>query len=261
MKQARSGNRLSYFVRAARIMLTPRNALLKSRLRNGVVVYGRNRAGHGGRGIYLDRDRIEPEFDYLDRFVEPGFVFIDIGANTGIYSSKAAREIGPEGLVIAIEPTPFIFTSLVQTVRANGFTNVRLRNLCCGRSTGVADFYQNFERPVAFSLKQHDPEATPFNVLSVTLDDLLSWESVERVDFIKMDVEGAEADVIAGAKRVVTSYRPIILAEVHLADFDIGAENYAIVSAPGSPNKMFIPLERTQALETASSLGWQRHDN
>lgn len=252
----RGTGKILYYLRGARIMLTPRNGWLKSRLRNGVVVYGRNLPGHGGRGIYLDRDMIEPEFNHLDMFLEPGAVFIDIGANTGIYTLKAAQKLGPKGIVIAVEPTPFVFTSLVRNVRENGFANVRLRNLCCGKSTGLANFYQNFDRPVAFSLKQHDEKAAPLSVLCVALDDLLEWEMPGRVDFIKMDVEGAEPEVIAGARKTIQTYRPVILAEIHLGDVNLEVEDYITISAPNSPNKMLVPRERTKTIETAMQLGW-----
>jgi hypothetical protein len=68
---------------------------LKTALSDGIIIYGKNKKGFGGRGIYLYRDLIEPEFNYLSKFLDPNDVFIDVGASSGIYSIRASRLIGP----------------------------------------------------------------------------------------------------------------------------------------------------------------------
>ncbi|HEV2731853.1 MAG TPA: hypothetical protein VGV15_17620, partial [Terriglobales bacterium] len=110
------------FLKKVRVALTPRSALLRTRLQNGAIVEGYNRAGYGGRGVYLFGDSLEPEFNYLQQFLRPGQVFVDVGANVGVFTVKAAKEVGNDGLVIAIEP--FIETALrlSHNVRANGYS-------------------------------------------------------------------------------------------------------------------------------------------
>jgi hypothetical protein len=56
-------------VRMIRVALTPRERLLQATLSNGAVVYGRNRRGHGGRGVYVYRDAIEPELEHLEELL------------------------------------------------------------------------------------------------------------------------------------------------------------------------------------------------
>src|SRR5687767_6102090 len=121
--------------RQARVVLTPRGRLLKARLSNGAVVYGTNRPGFGGRGVYLYGDAVEPEFEYLERFLDTTGVFIDIGANTGKCAIKAAKHYGNTGVVIAVEPFIDVLATLNHSVRANALRNVRLRNLCMGERT------------------------------------------------------------------------------------------------------------------------------
>src|SRR5215467_12827967 len=98
------------FFRKLRVALTPRSARLRTRLQNGAMVEGYNRAGYGGRGVYVFRDSLEPELYYLQNFLAPGSVFVDVGASVGVFTVKAAKEVGSAGLVIAIEP--FIETAL-----------------------------------------------------------------------------------------------------------------------------------------------------
>lgn len=61
--------------RKVRVASTPRSWFLKTKLSNGAVVYGRNRAGYGGRGVYIFRDLIEPEFQQLENFLGSSGVF------------------------------------------------------------------------------------------------------------------------------------------------------------------------------------------
>ncbi len=124
---------MSVFLRKIRVALTPRTWLLKTTLSNGAVIYGKNQAGFGGRGIFIFRDALEPELEHLDQLLPPEGVLIDVGANTGVYSLKAAKHFGPKGIVVAIEPFPDVLATLLHSVQANAFTNVRLRNFSPGR--------------------------------------------------------------------------------------------------------------------------------
>lgn len=245
-------------LRMMRVALTPRGWLLKTRLPNGAVIYGENRAGFGGRGIYIYRDSIEPEFQHLDRFLDTEGVFVDVGASTGIYSIKAAKHFGAHGLVLAIEPVPDVLATLYRSVQANGFTNVRLRSLCVGDRTGVRMLWRNFGKPHSFSLIRRDPSASPLSVLTVALDDLLNWEGLDRLDYLKIDVEGAEQQVLAGARRAIEEHRPIIQVEVSIAVprfSELG--DYVIFHAPQSSNSICIPKENAK-IGVPQQLGWTR---
>src|SRR5690242_20133185 len=113
------------FLRKVRIALTPHGMRLRCVLSDGVIVEGRNAAGWGGRGIYLWRDDIEPEFKHFTSLIDPGAVVVDIGANTGIYSLRAAARVGPTGVVVAVEPFPEMAADLHRNVMLNRFVNVR----------------------------------------------------------------------------------------------------------------------------------------
>jgi len=242
------------FLRKVRIALTPRSALLRTKLQNGALVEGYNRPGHGGRGVYVYGDSLEPELFYLQHFLGPGQVFVDVGANVGVFTVKAAKEVGSDGLVIAIEP--FIETALrlSYNVRANGYSNVRVRTFCIGRETGHARLHLNKGKPNSFGLVLNG-NAESISVLSVSLDDLCRWENLERLDYLKIDAEGAEADVLEGGFETINRFRPIVQVEVAIRDSSIGRD-YRRLRASRSANNLFIPGENTRALETALNSGW-----
>lgn len=248
---------MSILLRKIKVALTPRDSLLKATLSNGAIVYGKNRAGFGGRGIYLYRDAIEPEFEHLEKFLDVDGVFVDVGANTGIYSLKAAKHYGNGGVVLAIEPFPDVLATLYQSVQANGFNNVRLRNFCAGERTVTSELWMNMGQPNSFSLVKRETEAACLSTLTVALDDLFIWEKLDRFDYLKIDAEGAEQQVLAGAAGVLEKYRPIVQMEVNINEPSWFLPNYSIFQAPGSPNKVYIPNE-SKKLHLPKQLGWQQ---
>lgn len=250
-------NEMSLFMKKIRVALTPRDWLLKTTLSNGAVVYGKNRAGFGGRGIYLHQDAIEPEFEHLEKFLEPKGTFIDVGANTGIYSLKAAKFYGSQGTVVSLEPFPDVMATLYHSVRKNGFSNVRLRNVCAGEKTNAAQLWLNDGRPHSFSLLKREEGASCFSTLTVALDDLFEWEGLYCLDYLKIDAEGAEAEVMAGAIDILKKYRPIIQLEVFINQICFELPNYSIFRAPDSPNQVYIPNESPK-LKLPTQLGWQQ---
>jgi FkbM family methyltransferase len=250
---------IQQWLRKVRVALTPRNWLLKTRLANGAVVYGRNRVGYGGRGIYIYRDAIEPEFLHLEKFLNPAGILVDIGANTGIYTLKAAKYFsGKGGMVIAFEPFPDVLATLYHNIQANGFTNVRLRNFCVGERIYSTTFWMNFNRPNSFSIIKRDGRALGLSTLVVTLDDVFAWEGLARLDYLKIDVEGAEAQVLAGARKTISQYRPIIQLEVNIKDTSLNLPEYSTFQAEAaSANKVYIPKESPK-IDLPQKLGWTK---
>ncbi len=249
-----NNGRSQLFLRKVRVALTPRSALLRTRLQNGAIIEGYNRAGYGGRGVYIFRDSLEPELYSLQHFLGPGQVFVDVGANVGVFTVKAAKEVGNEGLVIAIEPFIESAFRLSHNVGVNGYRNVRVRNFCIGRNTQHARLHLNQGKPNSFSLVPNG-NAESISVLSVSLDDLCRWENLERLDYLKIDAEGAEAAILEGGQNAISRFRPIVQVEVTICKSSLDL-NYRRFAAHNSINNVFIPAEKTKAIETAMKLGW-----
>jgi FkbM family methyltransferase len=138
----------------------------------------------GGRQDRCGRDTILSELG-------PGDVFVDVGANCGTYSLFAARRVGPRGSVIAVEPMPEMLERLHFNVRANGFANVQIFETAVGPRPGTATLFVDEERRGHSSLAALDG-ATPTTVPVTPLLAIVGQAGVERIDALKIDIEGYE---------------------------------------------------------------------
>lgn len=158
----------------------------------------------------------EPEVvDAVSRVVRPGMRVIDIGAHGGFYALLLAKLVGASGTVVAFEPLPANFRMLKENVAMNALSNVTIER------SAVCDHSGQFELEVpdvdagALAGPMEDSEKTKAMTVScVSLDDYFSLQRVQT-DFIKMDVEGAEGDVLDGAKDTLMHYHPTMMIELH----------------------------------------------
>jgi FkbM family methyltransferase len=249
-----SENSPGKLVRKMVVAFLPNEYVLKTRLSNGAIVKGKNRAGYGGRGVFVYRDKIEREFEHIERFVEPDAVFIDIGANTGIYTMKVAKHLAGTGVVIAVEPFAEMAGQLASTVAANRFSNVRIRNYAVSDGFGPTDFWLNNDQPNSFSLNRYNA-TRKVSVLRVTLDQICDWEQIDRLDYVKVDAEGAEKGIVAGGSQSIQRYLPIIQVEGESIEMlrDFG---YFECKADSSNNIVYIHRQNSK-IEEAQRLGWK----
>jgi FkbM family methyltransferase len=150
--------------------------------------------------------------------LQPGNTFLDVGANVGFYTLLAARLVGDRGRVFAIEPNPKTFLRLKETIEANGITNVRALNLGLGRERGRLTLFTN---PVGdndtATMVTHDGLASvPVEVF--TLDEIAAAHQIERIDYLKIDVDGFEPDVFAGAEGLLKD-RKIKCIQAEFCDY------------------------------------------
>jgi FkbM family methyltransferase len=160
------------------------------------------------------------EFAFLDEFLRPGMVFIDAGANDGFYTLFAARKVGPAGKVIAVEPSSRERVNLRRNIQRNNFDNVRIVTEALGAASGQADLRLAHDKHSGHNTLgrfAHDDvtAARPERVQVETLDVVVERLALPRVDFIKIDVEGAEASVIAGGHIALRTMRPVLLMELN----------------------------------------------
>ena len=145
-------------------------------------------------------------------FVKPGGIFVDVGANIGYFTLRAARRVGPTGRVYAFEPMQRAYDRLVQHVSLNGLSNVKTERLVVtSRSSG--------RQSVSFrnSWKLFDAPAVddePEQVDTTSLDDYVVRAGVSRLDMMKVDVDGYECRVISGAKETLRRFRPVLILEM-----------------------------------------------
>jgi FkbM family methyltransferase len=159
------------------------------------------------------------EFVLLRSVLRPGMVFLDGGANDGLYSLFAARQIGPEGIVIAVEPSEREYERLIANLSVNRLATVRPQKVALGKERGtgtLAIAEQGHEGQNTMGARVSNPtvETTRHESVAVeTIDELVSREGLTRLDFVKLDVEGSEVDVLEGARATVGCFRPLMLLE------------------------------------------------
>jgi FkbM family methyltransferase len=160
------------------------------------------------------------EFTFLDRMLKPGMVLVDVGANDGYYTLFAARRVGPAGRVVSVEPSSRERGHLERNLARNGLGNVVVVSSALGASAGVADLHLAHGVHTGHNTLgsfAHD-DVVPASVERVTLetlDTVVTRLGLPQVDFIKIDVEGGEANVIAGARTVLASMRPLLMMEIN----------------------------------------------
>ncbi len=163
---------------------------------------------------------------FLRRWVRPGFVACDIGANIGTYTVPLSRLVGPTGHVVAFEPNRPTFACLRQNIRQNRLGNVTILRAAAGPESGVADLVvtaNNFGEvhlaPVA-SAHSRGPAgdahsgaaaAGTARVAVTTVDAEIARLRLKRVDFIKIDVEGFELAALRGAARTLATNANLVV--------------------------------------------------
>jgi FkbM family methyltransferase len=140
------------------------------------------------------------------RLLRPGMCFVDVGANVGYFTLLAARRVGPTGQVFAVEPSTYAADQLSRTILANAIPNIRLERCALGRREGEVILYDAMvgnHSPTMLGEPGCPGRAVPVR----TLDGcVLDW-AIDRIDLLKIFVEGYEPEVFAGATRTLVEGR------------------------------------------------------
>jgi FkbM family methyltransferase len=155
----------------------------------------------------------------------PGVVAIDCGANLGVHTVEWARQMSGWGSVIAIEAQERIFYSLCGNIAINNCMNARAIWAAAGATSGTMRIpIPDYNKPASFgSLELRERQSPEFigqeidytddacaTVDVVAIDDL----QLERLDFLKIDVEGMESEVLSGAERTMSVHKPVMIIEI-----------------------------------------------
>ena len=160
-------------------------------------------------------------FKYFD--IKEGDIVVDAGANIGGFTLQAAKKVGKNGRVITFEPNERNMKILQMNCKANNFDNVIFCKKGLWSKKETLEFFES-HRKGEHSLIHNDEQHDKFNLSSTkievdTLDNLLKEMNINKVDFLKMDIEGAEFHAIKGATNSILKQDNIkVLIEIHLAD-------------------------------------------
>jgi FkbM family methyltransferase len=178
--------------------------------------------------MHLDLDEWVQQHIYFLGYFDPagislikkrlpeGGVFLDIGANVGSYTLVAANQVGISGRVIAFEPVSACFNRLTENINLNGLTNVVAEQQALTNENKVIDLHIADQKNLGMSsIFHHDTESGQTEQVSaVRLDDYLKQHQPDRIDMIKMDIEGAELFALQGMKDTLIKHKPELFIEL-----------------------------------------------
>jgi FkbM family methyltransferase len=158
------------------------------------------------------------EFCLLSRILKPGMTFVDMGANIGLYTLYAARRVGANGRVLALEPSRREIAILKSNIELNELTNVTIRQVAVSDQHTEVDLLvagvRNSGHNTLGAFGYNTPLDHRETVQSRRLDEIVTTEGLPRIHVVKMDIEGAELAALRGAVDTLQRDHPLLLLEL-----------------------------------------------
>jgi FkbM family methyltransferase len=174
-----------------------------------------------GLFAYVEGSFDESVFSFIENRLPVGGVLCDVGANIGIYTLLCSKLVGQKGKIVAFEAHPKTFSYLTGNVKASGASNIILVPSAVGSASGSVHLEWDIENSAATHVTPASNATV--QVPMVTLDEELRKNGIDKLDYLKIDVEGYELSVLRGAHKIIqNSPRLLIQTEVdrnHLARF------------------------------------------
>jgi FkbM family methyltransferase len=150
---------------------------------------------------------------HFKNFVKNGDYVLDVGANIGFHTLYFAELTGVNGKVFSFEPIPVNFNALQSNIKLNQFPQITAINKALGNTNSPMEIHvdQDAQNPGAFNLLDKGPKNTVIDCIKG--DDFLDRNQIEKIDFIKIDVEGFEYEVFKGLSKTIKNSKPIIIFE------------------------------------------------
>lgn len=153
----------------------------------------------------------QAELRHLERLVGPTGVFLDIGANLGYYSLELSRRLGPRATMHAFEPNPPTYDRLRRHIQVNGRQgSIIAHRMALSDRVGQA---RMTNLPGNSGATRLDDGEKGFDVAVSTVDAFVAEQKLERIDAMKLDVEGFEANVLRGAVQSMARFKPHLIVE------------------------------------------------
>jgi FkbM family methyltransferase len=207
----------------------------------------------------------------ISKILQPGMTFVDVGAQWGYFTLIAAARVGPYGSVLSLEPHARLFGVLRDNLGLNHLRQVTPLPVAAGATTGYQELVADDEHtgnsggswlrpgPPSAAVMQ---EATGEQIVEVrTLDDLAREHELDTIDFVKIDVEGAETAVVHGMRDLLSHARvQRLLIEVHPEFFErCGGSLRALYADLRSAGYRGLSVREDLSTVRAIAYGRRRH--
>lgn len=160
----------------------------------------------------------EKETRFLSQQIQLGQTVFDLGANVGYYTLMFARRVGNSGIVHCFEPDRKNFRQLVDNIYLNQLSNVVANQVAVSNANGYMTLYSNSDENGGMKsiVQQFEHVYDREKVETICLDDYVKQNAIDKVDFIKVDIEGAEMLAFQGAEHLLSSSKaPDIMLEIN----------------------------------------------
>jgi len=167
--------------------------------------------------LYFYGSYEKPTLKFICKLLKYGDTTIDVGANVGLMSLVFAKCIGKSGKVFSFEPEPNNNASLLNNINLNSFSNISVSNSALSNKKDVLKFYlSNDNNSGTHSLYYNAEKLSKdfIEVQALPFDEFIVGKDISEIKLIKIDVEGAELDVIDGMKMTLQSLKPVLILEV-----------------------------------------------
>jgi FkbM family methyltransferase len=212
----------------------------------------------------------------MGHLISGGMTVYDIGANVGFLTVIAARLVGVTGRVISFEPLPSNVRQIVHNLQLNGFSQVLVRQEALGAENGNATFLVSAE-PTWGKLASLGTgvgsQIGEMKVLVRKLDSAFEDDQLPAPDVIKIDVEGAEIDVLEGARELLCRERPLLMIELHGTNQGVAdalkslqyhsvvlGSSASIVNSPWDAYVIAVPLEKESLVVAVNQINSRSTD-
>lgn len=165
---------------------------------------------HGSRGYFLFREKQEPILEFGHKFLNEGDVVIDCGANQGIFSLSFKSKIKNSGVIFCIEPFDYATKKIKNNFILNKYKNFFIYKNIVSNKIGLTKIY--YSEGITDASIVHKKNNYKI-IKSITIDYLAKKHDLKKINFIKLDIEGAEYPALLGAKNSISKFKPIIYLE------------------------------------------------
>ena len=191
----------------------------------------------------------------IRQVLQPGDLYVDVGANVGMHSLLASHRVGANGRVVAIEPNPTTFRALQLHAMLNNVDNITLLNLGVSDHEGKTDLIGDPSHSGGYSAVDHGHGMDRIEIQLERLDRIIRAEDLNRPRvLVKIDVEGYECDVLSGMKRILDRRNVVVSLEVTPAWIERAGrtvdELLALLTDAGY--RILSPMRRRSALRETS---------
>jgi len=201
----------------------------------------------------------------IRKCLKPGDICIDVGSSIGMMSITSSFAVGEKGKVLAFEPDTKRYADLLNSLSINGITNIKAFNIGLGAEKKLIKLYKDRCSPSMIKINNNAPSET---VEIQILDEILDMEQIYKVDFMKIDAEGFEIEVLKGAKDLLSQPNaPMLCIEYSKKIFESANLTETVFNFISAINDYLI-YQLTKTSNTVSKLkivsdenNLHKHDN